>query len=1137
MVTVISIPNILNVAHYERKTLLRSWFFRIFFIIAILIIVILDLAFFIIPVAAQWDLRAVPANLPLINILLLNVAQAVIAIFLASDFLKRDKKMDTAEVIYTRSISNNEYVLGKTWGTLSVFFGMTVFFLIITLVFNFIIPDTTVNWYAYLYYPLIISVPTLVFILGFAYILMILIKNQSVTFLILVGYVALTLFYLQDKYFSIFDYMAFNTPMTFSGITGFADFPMLIAHRLFYFFLGMAFIAATITGFNRLPNRVYGKSFYFILFMILLGVGGAAGGWYVMKSDAVIKNRKAYLALNNKYANSTYLKVTENDIDLIHSGDAITVNAKIKGLVNDLKINDTLTFTLNPGFKIKGITDNDGTPVSYIKEKQIIRIPLLKIPGNDTIIYNFIYSGSVNDAFCYLDISEEEFMKNRNVGPVKIDNKFSYISRDFVLLTPETFWYPVPGVSFNSVTLKTRTGYFSDYELNVKTSRRLKPVSQGDMVADGNDYRFTSTYPSKGLTLVIGKFDSVGVTVDSVDYNLFYKPGDDFFTYHLSNLKDTIGYIIQNEKSRYDNSNFLQSFSYHRLNFVEVPAHFMFFQRLLDNSFETTQPEIFLYPERGIGMQMADFKRFKRYESFRNRGQTVRPIDAEVNVFRRFLGNTFFTNSGIDLTNNSRRFGNSPVSFKGIDYTLNPYSFFPYYFSLVEGVNSKEYPLLETIFESYLRESDNFDFRGAMRGGMGEEEEANLLLQNKTVSDIISDPDKKSIIPVVIRQKGSFLLDGLKYSAGIDGFDGFLHDFLMDNRYRIFEIDSLKSRFQNIFGVDITPFLAQLGDKGDIPAFEFGKTFYIETRDDIGPVYLVKFKVTNISAVDGILDVDFRLGGGGFGGGSNQSEERIYLFGPNETKDIQIMLFDMPRMMMINTVLSKNIPASYNEFLRAPETNYKITPEEYAQTVTDSVSLYNENEFVVDNEDPGFSMEQQNTETRIKQYFDKLKNEEEPKYGSINPWHVPQVWRSVAHTAFNGSVIKSAYYTHEGNGERTVTWQKKLPDDGVYDVFVYIPRDAMLGRSDRGGDRGGGRRGGGQGGGPQFEDAGKEYQYFVYAGKEKEEIEFQLNNSTENGWNKLGSFFFPEGTAKIVLTNKTDARRVFADAVKWVKRN
>ena len=76
------ISNIQSVAKYESKLLIRSWFFRVFTVLAVIL-------------------------------LLLNTGQAVIAIFLASDFLKRDKKLDTSEVFYVRPLSNAEYVIGK----------------------------------------------------------------------------------------------------------------------------------------------------------------------------------------------------------------------------------------------------------------------------------------------------------------------------------------------------------------------------------------------------------------------------------------------------------------------------------------------------------------------------------------------------------------------------------------------------------------------------------------------------------------------------------------------------------------------------------------------------------------------------------------------------------------------------------------------------------------------------------------------------------------------------------------------------------------------------------------------------------------------------------------------------------------
>ena len=59
---------------------------------------------------------SISSSVPLINLYLLNIGQAIVVIFLAADFLKRDKKLDTNEVLYTRSMSNFEYVIGKTLG-------------------------------------------------------------------------------------------------------------------------------------------------------------------------------------------------------------------------------------------------------------------------------------------------------------------------------------------------------------------------------------------------------------------------------------------------------------------------------------------------------------------------------------------------------------------------------------------------------------------------------------------------------------------------------------------------------------------------------------------------------------------------------------------------------------------------------------------------------------------------------------------------------------------------------------------------------------------------------------------------------------------------------------------------------------
>ena len=120
----------------------------------------------------SWAIRAIPSAIPYFNLLILNVAQAVIAVFLASDFLKRDKKLDTTEVIYMRSMTNGEYVIGKTLGNMQVFMILNIAVVILALVFNALAKGTPIDWVSYGVYLVLISIPTLVFIMGLSFLLM-----------------------------------------------------------------------------------------------------------------------------------------------------------------------------------------------------------------------------------------------------------------------------------------------------------------------------------------------------------------------------------------------------------------------------------------------------------------------------------------------------------------------------------------------------------------------------------------------------------------------------------------------------------------------------------------------------------------------------------------------------------------------------------------------------------------------------------------------------------------------------------------------------------------------------------------------------------------------------------------------------
>jgi len=97
-----AIFNILTVSKYEAKTLFRSWFFRIFSALSLIFVFLYNLGTQTSLGFPNGDMVALPAMIPFTNLYIINVAQAIIAVFLASDFLKRDKKLDTTEVIYMR---------------------------------------------------------------------------------------------------------------------------------------------------------------------------------------------------------------------------------------------------------------------------------------------------------------------------------------------------------------------------------------------------------------------------------------------------------------------------------------------------------------------------------------------------------------------------------------------------------------------------------------------------------------------------------------------------------------------------------------------------------------------------------------------------------------------------------------------------------------------------------------------------------------------------------------------------------------------------------------------------------------------------------------------------------------------------
>ena len=365
--------NIRTVAGYEATTLRRSWFFRLFSISALAIFTGMNIGVFS-PVGDEdWSLVSFTSSIPHINLYLLNIAQSIVVIFLAADFLKRDKKVDTNEVLYTRSVSNFEYVMGKTLGILRLFIGLDIIILLIGLVINIISKRMSIDLMAYLWYLIIICVPTIIFSLGLAFMLMSVIRNQAITFLLLLGLAATNIFWLWFRFGFIFDYMAFGLPVFRSEVAGFGNTELIINQRLMYFSLGMMLVMATILLFKRLPQSKLHMAVSWSLLIIFTLLSAVCGynTWNLYHNEISAKN--LVIETNRQFEDIPVASLTSAFIEFRHKGDSYEADAKLV-FVNDTKEDlASYIFSLNPGLNVSKITSMEGD-VSFKRINHIIRI-------------------------------------------------------------------------------------------------------------------------------------------------------------------------------------------------------------------------------------------------------------------------------------------------------------------------------------------------------------------------------------------------------------------------------------------------------------------------------------------------------------------------------------------------------------------------------------------------------------------------------------------------------------------------------------------------------------------------------------------------------------------------------------------
>jgi hypothetical protein len=1138
--------NIRTVAKYEAKTLRRSWFFRLFSLGSLFIFTIINIGFFS-PIGNEnWELVSISSSVPLINLYILNIGQAIVVIFLAADFLKRDKKLDTNEVLYTRSMSNLEYIIGKTWGILRLFLGLNIIILSMGMLMNIISKSMSIDFMSYISYLLIISVPTIVFSLGLAFVMMSLIRNQALTFLLLLGIAALNIFYGWYRMGSIFDYMAFGIPVFKSSILGFDNLGFIINQRLLYFFLGMALVLATVLLFKRLPQSRFHRMLT-IIFLFIFFAGASVCGFntYSVYINAV-NFKKGVIETNRKFENKDFASVTDARINFIHRGKSFEATADLK-IINDNNVKlDRYLFSLNPSLNINKVI-SEGKELKYIRTNQIVEIDPGKIldPGKSDSL-QISYSGTINESFCYPNYSDKLNETPYRIMLMNVNKRQAFLEDKYVLLTPESHWYPVAALNYypgNPAKIKVD---FTKYTLHVKSEDGLSAVAQGKM-EKGNGYSvFNPETPLTGLTLSIGNYKSDTIKVDSVNYITYCFPGHDYYKKDLSLLKDTLPNLVSGIMRELE-TNFATRYPFKTLSLVEVPVQFYSYPKQNTQTRAEVQPSMVLLPEKLSTIENAGFnKRFTRQKKRMARNnQVITDKELQVRIFNDFIRNVF-------ISGENYRFVNGSPTNEPLRYRLGP-SF--YFFK--NNFYSSEYPVINSVFESHLQHMIQKGPENGWIAGFGilsDNDKANLALKKTSFRDLLAKNPSGDTIRTVLTVKGDWFFNLLRSKAGINEFKPWFSQYIDKNRFKKIDLLKFNQDFKDRFSFDFYPSLDAWLKSKEQPGFLFTEVKATEIIIGDRSRYRVTFTASNPEQVAGLFNISFRTGGPNdllaqkmrmdkiqvqSGGGSKSTISlqgrgmdaddiiKIVYLGPHEAKKIGIILDAEPRMMMINTLFARNIPGEIElplgEILKSKNDSKEYPDEEILTSIPGDSDP---SEIIVDNEDQGFVSSKQNTISPLKNLLG-VKNRHAGTYMKISEWNRPEYWQPVVLASYFGKYIRSAVYSRSGNGDKSITWNTPIKEPGYYDVYCYIGKTIERMTVKTGEDEGDeGARG---------DNPYKDMHYKVYHDEGVDDISIDFEHA-DAGWNNLGRFYLSHDSAKVVLTNKSSGRIVIGDAIRWVRQ-
>lgn len=1121
-----NINQILLISHYEAKLLRRNWLF------IFLVFLLVDGS-----LAAQWFiqvdfpihfLNALSCSIPFVSAFLFNFIQGIFILFIAGDFIRRDRSLDSFESLSTRSHGNGDYAMGKLLAVVGSFVVLNVLVIVITWGFHQFSMQSSPVFFPYVFYFMTLTLPSLLFLVGITLWITVTIKIWPVALLCLIGYIFFNVFVLTDYLYGSLDYLAISIPNVFSDATGkhVGLFPY-VTQRIAFAMLGIAFMLLSVVRLKRLPNNPGNRRWIQWMGVIVLITGIWVGGTYYFHFEKDRQKRQEFVKLYMEYATRKRVEIIRQHIEYSQHRTRMIVNdtLTIRNPYRE-KIDGFFLF-LNPGLYVDGITTGE-TSVNFDRKDFAISLHHSLEPG-EAKEFVIRYAREIDESVCYLDIPDQDYYATQwSINILRYGKHTALVDDKYTLLTPECLWYPTVEFQTSPVALQFADRYFTDYVLTVIHDSSYTVISQGEASQTGDGTRFDHAHALPGLTLCMGRYNKREITIDDTRFELYYfdEKGALF-----SSLEATREGLVQGigEAKAYFEKLTGEVYPFHKLAFIETPVSFCAYRGENRKRSERIQPELIFKPENCC--DQSDYLPVKEYADKREKaviGSSRTEIESEA------IRNFCTANVGEEIS--VLRKMALPDFIAGQQITpeiiKNPASILPMFTDFSDYIYSENFPGINRIMTG-MRANNQVDIQWELyKVGETGEHKAIRTLSSQSLRDVLKGTGKSCDLDAIYKLKAAYLRKQINIKVNQDSFAVFMNNFRSRNSFSRVTFECLAEEFEREFNFDLVEATCELYDQHGLAALRVQDIEQYTGKGNEGP--MLAFSVWNSSDVNGIISAYTDKGDGS----RDLLNVGDFMIRAGECSRICFPLSHSVGGVILQSNLAQNIPGNYiYNFMEFPQ---EALVHAGRKKLEPSCFLPSSGEIVVDNEDQGFHVFASETKESLlgKLLQDKMIVEDS---GVDFLTDNAPGWVSSVYIDAYGFPVRSFLGKKTKNSQARAEWKTEIPEQGEYGVSIYkLDLDFRY----------------------QRQADSVAYYYTLEQGDYRADIVMSfLRNGLQNiylsdnlgrkeeysyqqqmpqcGWIQVGVLPLAKGKVKLILHDKGafPEQLVFVDAVKWVKKS